>query len=196
MLQIFHLDTITPTPWKNGGGSTRELASWPPGAGTAGFDWRVSVATIAAAGPFSAFPGVDRTIMLLEGDGVQLRSEDGAIDQRLDSALAPFAFSGDVPLHCQLLGGVSTDLNLMVRRDRVRGQLRLYREPAASPASAGGLLLAWRGNWTVQRGGVENRLAPRQGLWWSDEPFSPQLHHDGTPGACLVGVHIAGRVAA
>lgn len=38
----------------------------PPGAGMDSFAWRVSVATIARPGPFSAFPGVDRQIMLLE----------------------------------------------------------------------------------------------------------------------------------
>ena len=56
----FDLAAIAPTPWKNGGGATRELACWPPGAGIDAFDWRVSVASVAASGPFLAYPGVDR----------------------------------------------------------------------------------------------------------------------------------------
>ena len=59
-------------PWKNGGGHTTEIAAEPPGAGMASFAWRVSVADIAHDGPFSAFPGVDRTLVLLAGDGMRL----------------------------------------------------------------------------------------------------------------------------
>ena len=44
----FALADIVPTPWKNGGGATREIACWPPGTGLDSFDWRISVATIAA----------------------------------------------------------------------------------------------------------------------------------------------------
>ena len=71
-MQCFDLNEIAPRPWKNGGGSTREIACWPQGADMDSFGWRVSIATIAQAGPFSAFPGINRQIMLLAGDGVQL----------------------------------------------------------------------------------------------------------------------------
>jgi len=49
-------------PWKNGGGETVEIAISPQGAGLADFDWRVSMATVASDGPFSVFPGIDRTL--------------------------------------------------------------------------------------------------------------------------------------
>jgi environmental stress-induced protein Ves len=45
--------------WKNGGGTTREVVTQPPGAAFDEFNWRVSIATIASDGPFSTFPGVD-----------------------------------------------------------------------------------------------------------------------------------------
>ena len=77
-LQRFDTAELHATPWKNGGGTTRQVACWPPGAGSDDFDWRVSIATIAASGPFSTFPGIDRTIMLLDGPGVHLRSWCGA----------------------------------------------------------------------------------------------------------------------
>ncbi len=51
-------------PWKNGGGMTADVAASPPGAGMDGFDWRVSIARVEADGPFSVFPGVDRTMAL------------------------------------------------------------------------------------------------------------------------------------
>ena len=71
-LQWVDLSLIAATPWKNGGGATRELACSPLGADMAHFDWRVSVATIAQSGPFSCFAGVDRIITLLSGGRLQL----------------------------------------------------------------------------------------------------------------------------
>ncbi|MCB2071086.1 MAG: HutD family protein, partial [Ottowia sp.] len=69
-LQPFALADLPAEPWKNGGGRTRTVATWPAGAGLSDFDARVSVATIAASGPFSRFPGIDRQIVLLSGGGV------------------------------------------------------------------------------------------------------------------------------
>ena len=89
----FDLRTVPATPWKNGGGSTRELVCWPPGAGTDDFGWRVSVARIAAAGPFSAFAGVDRQIMLLDGDGVTLHGEQAELCHTLQQRWQPWSFA-------------------------------------------------------------------------------------------------------
>ena len=54
-------------PWKNGGGVTVEIYTNPP---SAAFDWRVSIATVNAAGPFSTFAGYERHIMTLTGEGM------------------------------------------------------------------------------------------------------------------------------
>ena len=72
-MQFFDLATTPSMPWKNGGGSTQELACWPPGADMNSFEWRGSLATVDRPGPFSAFPAIDRQIMLLGGDGLHLR---------------------------------------------------------------------------------------------------------------------------
>ena len=161
-LQFFDLATVPATPWKNGGGSTRELACWPPGAGMDAFGWRVSVATIAAPGPFSAFADVDRQIMLLDGDGVCLTSSGWrhALDQRWQ----PFAFSGDEPVDCAMLGGASTDFNLMLRRGAWSGHLQVLREvPSQTQVQTqAGLCMVLQGRWQGPR-----LLAPGQGLWWT-----------------------------
>ena len=39
-------------PWKNGGGVTREVAACGAEVETGDFDWRVSIAEVAAPGPF------------------------------------------------------------------------------------------------------------------------------------------------
>jgi len=66
-MRIIRVGDQPDVPWKNGGGTTRELLSAP--SGSSGFDWRISVATIAKPGPFSSFPGVDRTLIGLAGEG-------------------------------------------------------------------------------------------------------------------------------
>ena len=54
-------------PWKNGLGETLEVARSPDGHSLDAFDWRVSVAPVIAGGAFSVFPGIERTIAVIEG---------------------------------------------------------------------------------------------------------------------------------
>lgn len=170
-MRIHRFDTaaLAATPWKNGGGTTREIAAWPEGAGIDGFEWRVSIATIDRSGPFSAFQGIDRVIMLLDGAGVRLRSGDGRIDHRLDRLHAPFAFSGDVALDCEMLGGPSTDFNVMARRGRLRAELRVLDTGGDIAPAEAGLLIALRGRWQLQ-GRDATTLDPGAGLWWAQGP--------------------------
>ena len=181
-LQRFDIATLPATPWKNGGGSTREIACWPPGAGFDRFDWRVSIASIASSGPFSVFAGVDRIITLLDGDGVRLQGE--GVDHRLATPLAPFAFSGDAVIDCTLLGAASTDFNVMTRRGRLRAELCVLRGAAELPAAPHGLLMAWRGAWRA----AGQPLAQGQGLWWADAAMPWRLDPDAAD-AALLAVH-------
>ena len=105
-------------PWKNGGGETAEIAIAPPGAKLEDFDWRVSMARVDGDGPFSSFPGVERTLTVLTGAGMRLRvAGREAVDLSPDSE--PYAFSADVATGAELLGGPITDFNVMTRRGRV-----------------------------------------------------------------------------
>ena len=178
----FSRDALAVTPWKNGGGTTREIASWPPGAGIDAFDWRVSIATIVKAAPFSLFPGVDRTIMLLEGGSVQLHADDGSFDHRLD-AHEPFSFSGDVALGCTMWGGESTDFNVMSRRARCRSNVEVLGGAESIDAAPHGLLMSLRGRW--QAG--EQTLEAGEGLWWA-AAASAWAVSPSTPDARLVAV--------
>lgn len=102
-------------PWKNGGGETIEIAVHPPGAGLAGFEWRVSMATVAADGPFSLFEGIDRTLSILRGAGMDLAVE-GRGRARLTARSDPLSFPADRPAEARLHDGPITDLNVMTRR--------------------------------------------------------------------------------
>lgn len=111
------------SPWKNGGGTTWEIAAQPPGAGLDAFDWRLSVARVAAPGPFSTFPGVDRVLTVIAGAGLRLTIE-GQGETVLDEASPPLPFPGDATASATLDGGPIRDLNLMVRRGAWRGSVR------------------------------------------------------------------------
>ena len=60
-------------PWKNGGGTTIEIAVSPHGAGLDDFDWRVSMARVEGSGPFSRFADIDRCLCVLGGAGIVLK---------------------------------------------------------------------------------------------------------------------------
>lgn len=104
-------------PWKNGAGITREVAVFPPRCGLESFDWRVSIADVSEDGPFSIFPGVDRTIIILSGEGIAL--EVAGRSSRLRPGEAPYSFPADQPAGCALLGGPVVDLNVMSRRGEI-----------------------------------------------------------------------------
>ena len=119
-----------PSPWKNGGGTTRELLAWPDPD-----DWtvRMSVAQVDADGPFSRFEGITRWFAVLSGAGVRLHMRETDQHHSLDRSSAPLQFDGALALDCQLQDGPTQDFNLMVRSlrhqrtrmRRVRGALDL-----------------------------------------------------------------------
>jgi environmental stress-induced protein Ves len=100
--------------WKNGAGTTIEMAVFPAGAGIDEFEWRVSRASVVADGGFSHFEGIDRSLALLQGQGMRL-SVNGA-DQQVDQHNNIAVFPGDAKIHATLLDGAISDFNLMSRR--------------------------------------------------------------------------------
>jgi len=116
---VVHLADVAATQWRNGGGLTRELASGPAGAN---WQWRLSVAEVAADGPFSRFEGVTRWFAVLQGAGVVLRvhtagdnTAPGTNLHHLTAQDAPLCFDGAAATDCQLIDGPTQDFNLMLR---------------------------------------------------------------------------------
>jgi uncharacterized protein len=108
-------------PWKNGGGTTREIICVPEGVPD--FDWRISIAHVNADGPFSLFPGLERHIMVLDGDlGMELIFDNGSRAHL--QRHVPFSFSGDLKTSGRLIDGPVRDFNLMVRRKTGHGVLK------------------------------------------------------------------------
>ncbi|MGX1480167.1 UNVERIFIED_CONTAM: environmental stress-induced protein Ves [Streptomyces canus] len=151
-------------PWKNGGGTTRQVASGTLQAPLAsaeitdGFDWRVSVADVDAEGPFSAFPGIDRLITLVEGEGMVL-TVDGT--PHAVGPLSPFAFSGDAATDCRLEAGAVRNVNVMTRRSRATATVRIVTVAVAREAemacAAGETLLVMAVTEGIAVGGPDGR---------------------------------------
>ncbi len=123
-------------PWKNGGGTTTELYACP--RGTAGFDWRVSIATVNQDGPFSTFRGYERHIMVLSGNGMRL--DVTGLGKHDLYSLEPFSFSGEAEVVGALLEGAVEDFNLIVRGEFGDGVLCVMDfEPGDEIGSEDGL---------------------------------------------------------
>jgi uncharacterized protein len=108
-------------PWKNGGGLTREVAVAPPASGFEAFSWRISLAEITHAGPFSAFPGVDRLMAVLAGQLEFVAA--GAAPVLLTADSPPLHFAGELQVSAEPRGGAVSDLNVMTRRGECRAEL-------------------------------------------------------------------------
>ena len=147
-------------PWKNGGGSTSELNVYP--TGTVAFDWRVSIATVEVDGPFSAFDGYERHIMMLSGGGMTLDvASYGKVGLR---PLEPFSFAGETMVRGALSYGPVEDFNLIVRREYGRGTLTVKDFKAGEViGSEDGVEFFYLLGGSCRFG--EGKLQPNDSLW-------------------------------
>lgn len=169
--------TALAMPWKNGGGTTLQLAISPAGAGLEDFAWRISSAQVAVDGAFSSFPGIDRSLAVLAGKGLRLQREDGRFET-LHSGGAIAAFAGEEAIGAQLLDGPITDLNLMTRRGFWTHQVQLLKwQGTRRLENDAAVLLLWNAAESavdVNAGGAMHPLAAGNGLLIENEPG--QLH--------------------
>ncbi|SDY78193.1 hypothetical protein SAMN04515617_12211 [Collimonas sp. OK242] len=167
-MKLIKFEDLHATPWKNGGGVTRELYGYPAAASFDAFLWRVSIADVAQSGAFSRFPGVDRVITLLDGEGMQLLADDGK-QTALTTPLQPHRFRGEEPIRARLEGGPCQDFNLMLRRGAASGEVEVLRGDRDLPPGWE-LLFCVQGRWDVRsQGRGQATLAPRQTLVREDE---------------------------
>jgi len=204
----FDAATCATMPWRNGGGTTCELLTLlardgdrtdgnggTAAAFDAAFDARISLATIAHPGPFSAFPGIDRQITLLDGSGVRLTAHNGAFDHRLETSLAPYAFDGDIALDATWVedgaDNAARVLNVMTRRGRCEASIAVVTtgsvdSEAAPPSNRTvEMRIVARGTWRVidpRNDGATTRWTFGQGAY-RDSTQRASLRHASTPQA-------------
>lgn len=120
-MRAFHLPshTFERQRWKNQLGWTLEIARAPTLQGSAGdYAWRASIAEIEQDCTFSSFPGMQRVLMLLRGDGMRMQVGEN----RHSDVLPPYGrieFSGDEAVHCTLHSGATRDFNLIWNPEHV-----------------------------------------------------------------------------
>ncbi|BAN26655.1 HutD/Ves family protein [Caballeronia insecticola] len=119
---------LVASPWKNGGGITREIAA-------CAHAWRASIAEIDRPGPFSRFDGIDRVLVLLDGSGLMLDAH--AVMRPFDIA----RFAGESPIDARLTDGPVRVFNLMTHRDGARASVDLWRTSARRIIDGGTVLL-------------------------------------------------------
>jgi hypothetical protein len=133
-LGVVRFAELTAVPWRNGGGVTREVMS-AGGSGSQGFDWRISIAEVNEPGPFSAFPGVDRIITVVEGEGMDLVIDGVEHALGLHELLR---FDGASRSECTRLAGPVRDLNVMTRRDRLSATVAIRDLSETRPIAVDG----------------------------------------------------------
>lgn len=141
--------------WRNGAGWTREIHRHADGADWA---WRISIAEIERDAPFSLFPGVERELVLLSGNGLRLRFDDGVVHD-LRPPHDKLRFSGERGVAGELLDGPTHDFNLMWRRDLF--DATLWHRPLVGPMVIFG---EPRSTWVVHLVSGQARFADDSGL--------------------------------
>ena len=192
-MEIIRYAELKAHPWRNGGGVTRELASRPAaapaqggsaqdGPAAAGWDWRVSIAEVSKAGDFSAFPGMDRVLTVLEGE-LLLLSVDGA-EHPLEK-YRPFRFSGDAAASGALPTGDIRDLNVITRQGLFKGYTSIIElsKKRAHPVFQGQLGILLQGQAAVTPGTA------------STGPGAPSAGEQGTPSGETAGDPASGPAA-
>ncbi|MGK9337903.1 HutD/Ves family protein [Sinorhizobium meliloti] len=160
MMRILRSSEYRHMPWKNGGGETVEIAVSPDRATIADFDWRISIATVATNGAFSIFPGIDRTLSILEGSGMTLAIE-GRQPKLLTASDAPLTFPADLPTSATLADGPVTDLNVMTRRQALKHRVRRIHVEGWQPVATSArdlVLFCHRGSVALVTEGVSATL--------------------------------------
>ncbi|WP_114961913.1 HutD/Ves family protein [Tritonibacter mobilis] len=124
----FDAAQIEPVPWKNGGGTTRELAVRE---GADGLIWRLSLAEIAQNGPFSAFSGLWRVHTIIAGKGLRLHSSEAELEAK---PLTPLEFDGGLALEAQLIDGPCRAVNVICDPRYVQVKAQVHQGDFAGQA--------------------------------------------------------------
>ena len=171
-LLAIHADRVAPQAWRNGGGQTRELLTWPDATH---WQLRISRADIEASGPFSAFPGVQRWFVVMSGRGVVLHmpTPDGhTLDHVLLPGHTPLHFDGGLAPGCTLVDGPTQDLNLMLRGGQACMLAVDAEEAWPCGYAMGGLYTACSGQWTD---GQQTLALPAHSLLWLQQTADTTL---------------------
>ena len=176
-MQILRTRDRVSTPWKNGGGSTAEIAVSPAGAGLNDFDWRVSVAQLERGGPFSVFPGIDRNLTLLSGRVSLAIAGRDAVE--LSPGSPSVEFAGNAETSATIINSPASDLNVMTRHGAFNA--RVSRRHGAGPmdidSAVETAIVYFLTDATAHNGGADIGLAAGDALRGTPAEYSDFVLH-------------------
>ena len=193
-MEIIRYADLRPQPWRNGGGVTRELASHPLAASAQDgvWDWRVSIADVTKAGDFSAFPGMERVLTVIDGELLLLTVDGG--EHPLEK-YRPFRFSGEAATSSALPTGDIRDLNVITRTGAFKGYTSIVElsKKRAHPVFEGQLGILLQGQATVAVTAAEPATEPAAEP--GQAPAEPQAlnRYDAVVGSDTQTPEILGR---
>ena len=115
---------------------TTEIARGGKRTKNSDWGWRVSIAVVETNGPFSIFRGIERTMAIIEGNGMDLDSPDGG---SFTLSLFKIAkFDGETVLKGRLRHGSVKNFNVMVDRNLFDAYLENKARGAGLPRGARG----------------------------------------------------------
>lgn len=179
-------------PWKNGLGVTREMYIFPQAAllERNDFLWRLSSAVVSAGGPFSAFPGYDRILFLLSGEGMDLQVNGEELI--LADPLSSISFRGEDTVFCSLRGDTVTDFNIFFRRDCLSCSCRRITphtgKDLSLPAGDWNIILCLRGKTVLEWPDREEELDGLEFLLFEESPPDFQFFCRSEDNAELIGI--------
>ncbi|MGF6972782.1 Cd2+/Zn2+-exporting ATPase [Paraburkholderia sp. JPY465] len=160
-IHFFDCAQLAPETWANGGGITRTIAKRASDDG--GIEWRVSLAALNGPGRFSQFPGLDRTLLLLDDGALDLHSQDGAWFARPGQ---PVQFSGDLLIWASVRARPVEVLNVMTRRGACQARVNVASHSLRITAASTQLVLCVEGQWGVTSALLNGvSLQPMTGIW-------------------------------
>lgn len=195
-MEIIRFTDLRPQPWRNGGGVTREVARHPRAASPqdGSWDWRVSIAEVAREGGFSAFPGMERVLTVVEGE-LFLLTVDGA-EHPLEK-YRPFRFSGDSPAYGSLPTGNVHDLNVITRTGAFKGYTSIIElsKKRAHPVFEGQLGILLQGQAAVSLGAAPAGSNDESAAAPAPAPAEPAAlnRYDAVVGSDVRSPEILGR---
>ncbi|MEY4787374.1 MAG: hypothetical protein RL692_1268 [Planctomycetota bacterium] len=133
-MQILAPESSRSMPWANGLGSTLEIATDAHSHHARGdsWTWRLSVTDVPTRANFSKFPGIDRWIACLHGDG--MRIERSCVWTTLPNSGNALSFAGEEMVTGDPIGANVRDVNWFLHREHWRGGMRVHRETCSTIA--------------------------------------------------------------
>ena len=105
-------------PWANGKGTSYEIASDRDASNQ--WTWRVAIAPVVEDGPFSTLPGINRQLVVIDGNGMVLEVDGKTVDCLPGQVVS---FSGDSTTSARLIDSPIVDVGLMTVKGLYAGSM-------------------------------------------------------------------------